>query len=100
MSRERESIHSSGEKRIAGSLLTSRLARVVLPEPGRPQTMINLGPLADFSIGHYPTAIFGRGETIDYGRRIATGGIERWDGPSSLFRWICVDSDCWEMYLT
>ncbi len=35
----------------ARSLLSSALASVVLPEAGNPHTMINLGPVADLSIG-------------------------------------------------
>ena len=38
-------IFSSGEKRIARSLPSIRLASVVLPEPGKPHTIINLGAL-------------------------------------------------------
>src|SRR5215831_20774845 len=45
---ERASIHSSGAKRIPWSLLSSIFAIVVLPEPGKPHTIINLEP--DFSI--------------------------------------------------
>jgi hypothetical protein len=41
---ERASIHSSGENRTARSLLSRTLASVVLPEPGNPHTIINLGP--------------------------------------------------------
>jgi hypothetical protein len=40
-------------KRFARRLLSSRLASVVLPEPGKPHTIINLGPLRDLSIGDY-----------------------------------------------
>jgi hypothetical protein len=36
------SSHSSGEKRIARSLLSSAWASVVFPEPGKPHTRINL----------------------------------------------------------
>src|SRR5437762_1627580 len=43
-------IHSSAEKRIARSLPSSCLARVVLPEPGKPHTIINLGPVPHSSI--------------------------------------------------
>src|SRR5262249_54125606 len=43
-SRARASIHSSGERRTARSRLSSRLASVVLPAPGRPHTMTSLGP--------------------------------------------------------
>src|SRR6266849_6570408 len=49
------SIHSSGEKRTARCLLSSTLASVVLPEPGNPHTMINLGPLSDLSIAEVPS---------------------------------------------
>src|SRR5437016_4567839 len=42
MSSEREWIHSSGQNRIAPSLSLRLVASVVFPEPGRPQTIINL----------------------------------------------------------
>src|SRR5689334_10331530 len=44
---ESAAIHSSGQKRTASSLRCSSLATVVLPEPGKPHTMINL-PAAAF----------------------------------------------------
>src|SRR6267154_2665295 len=47
---ERASIHSSGQKRTARSLLSRALASVVLPEPGNPHTTINLAPVPDLSI--------------------------------------------------
>src|SRR5947207_1892782 len=50
MSSERISIQSSGEKRTARIRLSSDLASVVLPEPGSPHTMINLGPVPEISI--------------------------------------------------
>ncbi len=37
-------------KRVACRLLSSRFACVVLPEPGKPHTIINLGPLPDRSM--------------------------------------------------
>src|SRR2546423_1326027 len=39
---ESASIHSSGARRTARSLTSSHFANVVFPEPGKPQTMINL----------------------------------------------------------
>src|SRR5205823_3501041 len=47
---ETASIHSSGQKRTAPSLLSRALANVVLPEPGNPHTTINLAPVLDLSI--------------------------------------------------
>src|SRR5215813_4219335 len=47
---ERASIHSSGARRIPCSLLSSIFAIVVLPEPGKPHTIINLEPPPDFSM--------------------------------------------------
>src|SRR5271170_1112148 len=38
-------IHSSGARRTARNCSSSSFACVVLPDPGRPQTIINLGPV-------------------------------------------------------
>ena len=70
------SIHSSGEKRTAQSLLSSTLASVVLPERGSPHTMINLGPMPELSISRLSLdewSPFAAGPHAGKGERISNG---------------------------